>query len=246
VLPPSGDAQDARNHLGPRGTHQSGAMMQNRAQTPLITQTGTLTDEQKVILQDAYSEELLAHDVYAYMVTKYPALTEVNNIINSEAQHQSSVGNLLDAYGLTRPTDYRIYTDTNDTLRKMVDSSLTGAIEAGIMIETGDIEHLLTEYRKIENLDIRQVFENIGGGSFNHLRAFLRMAQSSGYTPKTDTNKYLTAADLNTRGPLHSKMTELLQANGLPTYSSGMMMGHGGNGGRHGMGGDRRPRHGSW
>lgn len=209
----------------------------------ITTATGTLTEEQKNILQDAYSEELLAHDVYTYMVSKYPSLSEVNNIINSEAQHQSSVGNLLDAYGITRPTEYRIYTDANTTLRKMIDSSLTGAIEAGIMIEAGDIAHLLAEYKQIENENVRQVFENIGGGSFNHLRAFLREAQTAGYTPTTNTSKYLTADELNTRGPLNTKMTELLHANNLPTYSqSGMMMHQsendmGRHGGGQGMGG---------
>lgn len=135
MLPPDGDAQDARNSLSPRNVYQSGTMAQNRIHTPVITVTGTLSEEQKTLLQDAYSEELLAHDVYAYMVSKYPSLAEVNNIINSEAQHQSSIGLLLDAYGITRPTDYRIYTDANTALKNMIDSSLTGAIEAGIMIE---------------------------------------------------------------------------------------------------------------
>lgn len=127
-----------------------------------LVSTGTLTEEQKTILQDAYSEELLAHDIYTYMVSKYPNLAEVTNIIASESQHQESVGKLLDTYQITRPMDYRVYTETNTTLRNMIDSSLTGAIEAGIMVESGDINHLVEEYKKIENIDIRRVFENIG------------------------------------------------------------------------------------
>ena len=162
-----------------------------------IISTGSLTEEQKVILQDAYSEELLARDIYTYMVSKYPNLTEVTNIIASEEQHRESVGNLLDNYGLSRPTDYRIYTEIHTTLKNMIDSSLTGAIEVGIMVETGDINHLVEEYKKIENTDIRRVFENIGGGSFNHLRAFLREAQSVGYTPQTDTSKFLSSEEMN-------------------------------------------------
>ena len=99
----------------------------------------------------------------------------------------------------------------------MVDASLTGAIEVGVMVEVGDIDHLLAEYQKVTDTDIRQVFENIGGGSFNHLRAFLRFAEQYNYTPATDYSRYMTAADLSTSGSLKFKMTELLEANNLPT-----------------------------
>jgi hypothetical protein len=112
------------------------------------------------------------------MVERYPTLTEVNNIIKSENEHREQVGTLLESRGIARPSDYGIYMDTYTTLKNIIDMSLTGAIEAGILVETGDIDHLLAEYKKITDTDIRQVFENIGGGSFNHLRAFLRMAQS--------------------------------------------------------------------
>lgn len=178
------------------------------------------------ILRDAYSEEFLAHDIYVKIVEKYPILTEVNNIINSESNHREQVGKLLDARNITRPTDYWVYSETYEMLTKMVDSSLTGAIEAGVMIETGDIDHLLTEYKKIEDQDIRMVFENIGGGSFNHLRAFLRLAGQEKYTVTTEYSRYMKPDELNTRGPLQSKMTELLKANNLPTYG-GITMGMG-------------------
>lgn len=226
MLPPDGDAQGMRTKdLGPQNAYQSNMKAQNQSQThtPIITQTGTITEESKTILQNAYSEELLARDIYTYMVSKYSSLANVVNTVNSEKRHNDSIGALLDAYGISRPTDYRIYSDTYTTLKNMIDSSLTGAIEVGIMVETGDIDHLLAEYKKVDNPDIRRVFENIGGGSFNHLRAFLREAQAAGYTPKTDTSKYLTANDLNTRGPLNDKMTELLKVNNLPTYSTGAM-----------------------
>lgn len=242
-----------RGNPSARGSiYASGTIMERpniQHTVPTITATGTLTDEQKSTLQDAYSEEMLARDIYTYMVSKYPNLAEVNNIINSEKQHNDVVGSLLDAYGIARPTDYRIYTDTNTTLRKMIDSSLTGAIEVGIMVETGDIDHLVEEYKQIDNASVRQVFENIGGGSFNHLRAFLREAQAAGYTPTTNTSKYLTATELNTRGPLNYKMTDLLKANGLPTYSTNMMSGsgiYGGQGGGRGMGGGMGPGRGNW
>lgn len=182
--------------------------------TPVsVTDTNITTQ----VLTEAYQEELLAHDIYTYMVERYPELSEVSNIINSEDTHREQVGRLLDTRGIALPTDFGIYTDTYTALKSLVDSSLTGAIEVGIMVETGDIDHLLAEYQKVTDTDVRRTFENIGGGSFNHLRAFLRFAEQYNYTPTTDYSRYMTTADLSTSGSLKFKMTELLKANNLPT-----------------------------
>ncbi len=94
--------------------------------------SGVATDPAIVatILRDAYSEERLAEDVYTLMVAKYPQFTEVMNIINSEEKHSEQVGRLLDARGIARPTDYGSYASTYEVLKKMIDTSLTQAIEA--------------------------------------------------------------------------------------------------------------------
>lgn len=199
--------------------------------TPELITPQTLNTDANIVrtvLTEAYSEELLAEDVYTKMVEKYPQFTEVMNIINSEEKHSEKVGKLLDSRNIPRPTDYGVYNETYDVLIKMVDSSLTGAIEAGVMIEVGDIDHLLAEYKKIENQDIRRVFENIGGGSFNHLRAFLRLAKENNYTVTTDYARHMNSDEINSTGSLQSKMTNLLKANNLPTYGGGSMgMGNG-------------------
>ena len=200
-----------------------------------LISSGSVSIETRETLRMAYSEELLAHDVYTKMVEKYPNLTEVKNIINSEANHKDQVGKLLDGRNIPRPIDYGVYSETYNVLIKMLDSSLTGAIEAGVMIEVGDIDHLLAEYKKIEDQDIRRVFENIGGGSFNHLRAFLKLAGQNKYTVTTDFSKYMNSDEINSTGPLQSKMTELLKANNLPTYSNNMPMGMGNGQGNHMM-----------
>lgn len=97
------------------------------------------------------------------MFAKYPTLSEVSNIIQSEEKHSEQVGRLLDARSIFRPTDYGKFNETYTTLSQMVDGSLTGAIEVGVIVEVGDIDHLLEEYKKVEDADIRMVFENIGG-----------------------------------------------------------------------------------
>lgn len=181
--------------------------------TSIIMNTSSVSQ----VLTEAYQEELLAHDIYSYMVRKYPNLTEVKNVIESENTHREQVGNLLDVRGIIRPTEYGIYTETYTTLKDMIDSSLTGAIEVGVMVEIGDIEHLLAEYQKVTDTEVRKVFENIGGGSFNHLRAFLRIAKNIGYVPKAATKMYLTENEISQNGSLKYKMTELLQSSWLPT-----------------------------
>jgi hypothetical protein len=176
--------------------------------TSIIINTGSVSQ----VLTEAYQEELLAHNIYTYMVSKYPNLTEVKNVIESENTHREQVGNLLDVRGIIRPTEYGIYTETYTTLKDMIDSSLTGAIEVGVMVEIGDIEHLLAEYQKVTDTEVRKVFENIGGGSFNHLRAFLRIAKNIEYVPKAATKMYLTENEISQNGSLKYKMTELLQS----------------------------------
>lgn len=197
-------------------------------QPPLSQSSVIATNEVTTeLLKDAYSEERLAEDIYTKMVAKYPQFTEVMNIINSEEKHSEQVGRLLDARAISRPTDYGVYTSTYDTLSKMIDTSLTQAIEVGVMVEVGDIDHLLAEYKKVEDADIRRVSENIGGGSFNHLRAFLRLANENNYTVTTDYARYMTSTEVSSTGPLKYKMTDLLKSNNLPTYGNTMGMGNG-------------------
>jgi hypothetical protein len=100
------------------------------------------------------------------------------------------------------------------------------------MVEVGDIDHLVTEYKTVEDTDVRRVFENIGGGSFNHLRAFLRLAVENNYSVTTDYARYMSADEVNSTGSLKSKMTDLLIANNLPTFGT--------QGGRNGGNGDGR------
>ncbi len=221
----------------PIGNSSSVAQMPQSQSIAENTSTATWvladTSQTARILRNAYSEEALAETIYTEIVAKYPTLSEINNIIDSEEKHSVQVGKLLDARGIVRPTDFGIYTDTYATLSAMVESSLTGAIEAGVMIEVGDIDHLLTEYQTLSDTDIRQVFENIGGGSFNHLRAFLRFAKQYNYTPTTEYSRYMSPADLSSKGSLKYKMTELLEANNLPTSGvSGGGQGQGSGRGR--------------
>lgn len=149
----------------------------------------------------------------------YPQLTEVKNIINSEDSHREQIGTLLDSRNISRPTDYGIYSQTYIDLKKIIDTDIIGAIEVWIMIEIGDIEHLLNEYKIVDDIKIREVFENIGWWSYNHLRTFMRLANNYNYLPKIKTENYLSINEVNQSGSLKYKMTKLLEFNNLPTYN---------------------------
>lgn len=173
------------------------------------------------LLRDAYREELLARDIYTEIMKQYPSFWEIASIIRSETQHMAKIGEILDKYGVNRPTEYGIYENTYRTLMGLIEQGYTGAIEVGIRIETGDIDHLLAAYKQITDPYIRRVFENIGGWSFNHLRAFLREARAIQYRSSLNTTDYLTPEEVDFMGPLHYKMTALLIANGLPVSENG-------------------------
>lgn len=175
--------------------------------------TSETSESTRETLLVAYQEELLAHDLYVKMLERYPELSEVSNIVRSESEHQSSVGKLLDIRGIARPVDYGVFQPTYDALLTKLSISRNEAIEVGVMIETGDIDHLLEEYKKITDSDVRKVFERIGGASFNHLRAFVSLAKIYTYTPKTDWTKYLSETEVSQSGPLQYKMSELLEKN---------------------------------
>ena len=49
---------------------------------------------------------MLAEDIYSKIVEKYPSLSRVRNIVDSEEKHSVQVGKLLDSRNIPRPTDY--------------------------------------------------------------------------------------------------------------------------------------------
>lgn len=114
----------------PSSTQSPPIIQQTENQKSLTISQATDPTVITPLLRDAYSEERLAEDVYTLMVEKYPQFTEVTNIIDSEEKHSEQVGRLLDARGIARPTDYGSYSGTYEVLKKMIDTSLTQAIEA--------------------------------------------------------------------------------------------------------------------
>lgn len=90
-----------------------------------------------------------------------------------------------------------------------------------------DIEDIIDTIKSTDNDDIKVVLTNIGGASYNHIRGFAQGLASSGFSTTLDYSKYLSAADVNTRGPLKTKLALRLESEGvqLPSQASSVAIG---------------------
>lgn len=171
--------------------------------------TGTLSDTEKQELYYGYSEEKVAHDLYTYFYSLYGIQT-FQNIANSESQHMASVKTLLDRYSLETPTDYGTLQSTFDILKAEGEKSLQSALEVGLKVEMLDIDDITKTIKSTDNNDLKIVFTNIGGASYNHMRWFLKAMNNNGLTTSIDYSAYLSQDELNTKGSLKNKLAEKL------------------------------------
>lgn len=123
-------------------------------------------------------EEKLARDVYLFSFEKYN-LQIFKNISNSEAQHMSSVLNLLNKYNIDDPVSSEIGIFNNVELQNIYNIlieqssiSLLEALKVGNKIEDLDIKDLSLNETRTDKLDLQIVYANLKCGSRNHLRNF--------------------------------------------------------------------------
>lgn len=131
----------------------------------------SLSEAEKTALTYQYSEEMVARDLYTYFATRYPDAV-FSHIAKSEQQHMDAVKTLLDRYSLPIPTGYGTLQSTFDSLKSAGSTSLQSALEVGLKVEMLDIDDTMKTIKMSDNDDIKLVFANIGGASYNHLRGF--------------------------------------------------------------------------
>lgn len=141
-------------------------------------------------------EEKLARDVYKELYSLW-GVNSFNNIGNSEQTHMNAMKSLLDAYGLADPAqgmDYGEFSD--DTLQTLCNDlvalgaiSEIEALKVGAAIEEIDILDIVEYKNQTDNEDIIFVYDNLLKGSRNHLRAFVSIMESRGYSY---TPQYIT------------------------------------------------------
>jgi hypothetical protein len=159
--------------------------------------TGELSADESAALLYMREEEKLAHDVYVTLYTQWN-LPTFQNISRSEQTHTDAVKTLIDRYGLTDPASSKVGVFTNPDLQALYNDlvargsqSLSEALKVGAAIEEIDIMDLEKSLAQNDNADIRQVFNNLINGSYNHLRAFV--SNLSAQTGETYQPQYLSA-----------------------------------------------------
>lgn len=137
-------------------------------------------DSIKNALAYIIEEEKLAYDVYTVLGEMWNLRT-MQNIMKSEATHQSRVQTLLTTYGVTDPRSSEIGVFANPELQKLYDNliaqgsvSAQEAIQVGITIEKTDIADIDEMLSDGLPDDVVAVLEALRSGSLNHLAAFER------------------------------------------------------------------------
>jgi hypothetical protein len=204
-----------------------GRIVQQSANAPSeisSIQASSLSDIEKSALAYQYREEMVARDLYTHFSTLYEDGV-FKNIAESEQNHMDSVKSLLNRYGLPVPVGYTELQSTFDELKASGSTSLQSALEVGLKVEMLDIEDITKTIKMTDNDDLKLVFANIGGASYNHLRGFSKAITSHGYGTSVDISRYLSTDELQSRGSLQYKLSETLQKEGI-ALPTGAGVGH--------------------
>ena len=158
-----------------------------------------------------YNEEKVARDLYNHFYSLYGTQTFAN-IASSEQEHMDSVKTLLDRYLLQAPTTYGELQSTFDSLKSEWSKWLKNALEVWIKIETLDINDIVDTIKTTDNDDLKIIFTNIWGASYNHMRWFLKALNSNNFTTDIDYSKYLTQELVNSTWSLKYLLSDKLTA----------------------------------
>lgn len=153
------------------------------AQTTVV-QTSGLSQAEIDGLRYMREEEKLAHDVYVTLYQLWGQNT-FKNIAASETTHGEEILNLLVNYQISDPVaglDEGEFSDPSlqslyDRLITSGSQSLADAIKTGAVIEEIDILDLKERLEMTSVAEIRQVYEELLKGSYNHLRAFVSVLE---------------------------------------------------------------------
>lgn len=163
------------------------------------------------LLEKQYEEEMMANELYMSFYEKYWIQT-FKNIAESEAKHMEAVKALLDRYEIEVPTNYDHIKDLYEQLKEEGSKSAFDALEVWVKIEFVDIDDIVKAIKSTDNDDIKIVFTNIGWGSYNHLRGFLKAIDNNGYETELDYTPYLEESDLSIKWPIKFKLAEKLES----------------------------------
>lgn len=143
--------------------------------------SGSLDARERATLVRMVEEEKLAHDVYVTL-GKVWGVRVFSNISASETRHTEAVRSLLSTYGIADPTKGKAIGEFSDpTFAKLYaqlvasgKASVAAALQAGVTIESLDIDDLRERIPQTDEADVKLVLSSLLRGSQNHLAAFSR------------------------------------------------------------------------
>lgn len=160
--------QSAHDSQPRAGSHQAGGVG-----------SGTLTNEEKIVLLAIAEEEKVAHDLYLAFGDLYG--DEVfARIADAETRHLDQAQALLERYNLTDPTLGEAGGQfSSDSMQKLYDTLLAqgsvsreAAYEAARTVEKTDIADLNAATSTATAPDVLAVYARLLAGSERHLTAF--------------------------------------------------------------------------
>lgn len=170
-----------------------------------------MDDAEIDLLLKQYEEETMANELYTYFYEMYGVET-FKNIADSEAQHQKALEAIFDRYNVELPTWYAHIQELYDTLKAKGELSLKDALEVWVSIEIVDIDDIVTAIKTTDNDDFQTILVNIGWGSYNHLRWFLKALSNNGLTTDIEYSDYLTEDLANSKWSIKYLLAEKLEA----------------------------------
>ncbi len=149
-----------------------------------------LSKNEKEYISYMREEEKIARDVYLTLYKKWGLKTFNNIATKSEQRHMDMVKVLIDKYGLEDSTvdntvgvfKTKEFQDLYDDLVVKGSKSLADAIKVGLTIEDLDIYDLDRYLSETKNPDVKNIFQKLNKGSFNHAQAFKRQLDRNGGT----------------------------------------------------------------
>ena len=143
-----------------------------------VSDTISLTEEEKVGLLFMLEEEKLARDTYIYMNNLW-SMNQFDNIKNSEQTHMNAIKTILDQNNI----DYTILQEGqfyNENLQNLYNQfvidgqvSSSNALQIGATIEDLDIVDLEDYINESTNQVLISTYQSLQCGSRNHLRSFV-------------------------------------------------------------------------
>jgi hypothetical protein len=150
-------------------------------------------------------EEKLARDVYLRMYEKW-GTTVFQNISESEQRHMDAMKNLLNFYKIEDP----ITDESFDSIGKFVNEKLAlyfkiltdigeksemNALLVGAFIEEYDIVDIWKAELETDEDRIKQTYQNLYVGSYNHLASFTAVLKNIYGLEYDPDNNYLSLPD---------------------------------------------------